>query len=112
MSDEDMARARRIEITAEPHESEPREPIGDYKYIEEVDDAIIAILGYDPWIGCTGGFSGERGNNRVIHLDRAAGKAFFERRPEDEYTAVLRKANADLQRDGKFRPSVAWSRYG
>ncbi len=73
-------------------------PSGDYAHIEDVDDAITAILGY------------ERIASRVLSLDTAAAAAFFSNRPEDEHTAVVRKAYKDLCATGCFQPSVSWQR--
>jgi hypothetical protein len=46
----------------------------------------------------------------VIQIDRAAAKAFLDRRPEDRHTAILRKAICDLEKHGAFQPRKGWDR--
>lgn len=104
ITDDQLSQAGRVEITVKERKSEPE--CGDYKHIEDVDDAIIAVLGYDPW----NGFSSSRGDGRTLHIYRAGAKAFYDQRPEDRHTAVLRKADKDLTKFGCFKPSVSWSR--
>lgn len=104
MTDEQLEQADVVEIIGTKFGEERSWP-GSYDHIDDVDDAIIALLGYDPWR-----LYDERGSNRVLLIDRAAAKAFFDRRPEDRHSAVLRKALADLEKHGAFQPKKGWQR--
>jgi len=65
--------------------------------IKQIDDAIAAVTGRPvrQWPGWS----------RTTEVERAGALSFFQRRPEDENSAVLREARKDLDEKGFYSPS-------
>ncbi|USM11542.1 hypothetical protein vBCbaSRXM_97 [Citromicrobium phage vB_CbaS-RXM] len=106
ITDEQLLQADRVEIVGVLHE---QDTTGIYDYIDDVDDAIITILGYDPWRQQRE--AGEEvGFMRPRELERAMAKAYRDRRPMDQHDYILLAAYRHLEEGGAFRPRLGWDR--
>lgn len=73
--------------------------------LDDLDNAIANSIGPVAW-AATG--PGDPGFCRPILMQRAAFQRWFDQRPEDGDSAVLREAYVDLAKDGCLRPVGGW----